>query len=112
MSNYLYLDEADEAVAHRQCARNADALKSDEGEFEPPHPATRNDMLTVELKKPRLGTAQTALITILFLRRPHRRSKSTLIQLHGEYHETEWQGTSCLHNVVPSNRTPTLSSIS
>jgi hypothetical protein len=50
VSNYLYLDEADKAVAHRQCARNADALKSDEGEFEPPHPATRNDVLIIELR--------------------------------------------------------------
>ena len=25
------MNKADEAVAHRQCARNADALKSDEG---------------------------------------------------------------------------------
>jgi hypothetical protein len=57
VSNYLYLHEADKAIAHRQCARNADALKSDEGEFEPPHPATWNTVLTVELKKPKLGTA-------------------------------------------------------
>jgi hypothetical protein len=112
VSNYSYLDEADKAVAHRQCARNADALKSDEGEFEPPHPAMRNDMLIFELKKLKPGTAQTALLTILFLRPLHRRSKSTSIQLREEYHETEWQGISCLHNVVLSNRTPTLSSIS
>ena len=112
MSRIIYFDEADEAVAHRQCARNADALKSDEGEFKHPHHSRRNIMLIVELKKPKLGTAQTALIIILSLRSPHRRSKSTLIQLHEEYHETEWQGISCLHNVVPSNRTPTLSSIS
>lgn len=26
------IDKADKAAAHRQCARNADALKSDEGE--------------------------------------------------------------------------------
>jgi hypothetical protein len=29
----LFTDKADQAIAHRQCARNVDALKSDEGEF-------------------------------------------------------------------------------
>ncbi len=31
-SRACVVDKADKAVAHRQCARNADALKSDEGE--------------------------------------------------------------------------------
>jgi hypothetical protein len=94
--NY-FTGKADKAVAHRQCARSADALKSDEGKYSLYH---LNDELFVLIhsQKRTIGFVPNVSPTTWFPNLSQGSLKKFLTPLRDEYHETELQAIYCHHN--------------
>jgi histone acetyltransferase SAS3 len=83
------IHKADEAIAHRQCARNANALKSDEGMSDNPL-CKMLRLLTVEIQKQSIGCVQN--VSQINFNRVQLRKNRHKISLPEGYQGTEFPG--------------------